>query len=86
MDANDIIWRNSAVVNYSVKDDLSKIKARTLIIGVNTDELFPPDAEFEQTAKLISGAKLFSYDSVAGHLGCAFEIKKASQAIADFLK
>ena len=86
MDANDIVWRNNAVMKYSVIEDLAKIKARILIIGVNSDELFPPEAEFQQTAKLIPAAKLFAYDSVAGHLGCAFEIKKASQQKADFLK
>ncbi|UCF95192.1 MAG: alpha/beta fold hydrolase [Desulfobacterales bacterium] len=86
MDANDIVWRNEAMMSYDLKDALAKVKARTLIIGVNTDELFPPEVEFEVTAKLIPGAELFAYDSVAGHLGCTVEIKNAREAIADFLK
>jgi len=86
MDANDIVWRNDAMLSYNLTGRLDQVKARTLIIGVNTDELFPPDAEFGVTAKLIPGAKVFAYDSVLGHMGCALEIKKANQAIADFLK
>jgi homoserine O-acetyltransferase/O-succinyltransferase len=86
MDANDILWRNDAMTDYNLTDELPKVKAKTLVIGVNTDELFPPEAEFQVTAKLIPGAKLFAYDSVAGHLGCAVDIKKAGESIASFLK
>jgi homoserine O-acetyltransferase len=86
MDANDIIWRNDALIKYDVSNELSKVKVRTLVVGVNSDELFPPEDEFIPIAKQIPGAKLFAYDSMLGHMGCAFEIKKASQAIAEFLK
>jgi homoserine O-acetyltransferase len=86
MDANDILWRNDALMVYDVSKELPKIKARSLVIGVNSDELFPPEDEFIPIAKLIPGAKLFAYDSMFGHLGCALEIKKAGQVIAEFLK
>ena len=85
-DANNIIWRNDAMIAYDVKDQLSKVRARTLVIGVNSDEIFPPQTGFIPISKSIPGAKLFAYDSMLGHLGCAVEIKKAGQAIADFLR
>ena len=46
MDANDIIWRNDAMISYNVTADLAKVKPRTPVVGVNTDELFPPAEEF----------------------------------------
>lgn len=85
MDANDILWRNDAMLAYRVKDDLPKVKARTLVIGVNTDELFPPEDEFIPIANAIPGAKLFAYDSILGHMGCAVELSKAGEAISKFL-
>jgi homoserine O-acetyltransferase/O-succinyltransferase len=85
MDANDIIWRNDAMMVHSVKNDIPKVKARTLVIGVNTDELFPPEDEFIPIAKAIPGAKLFAYDSIFGHMGCAVELSKAGEAISKFL-
>ena len=84
-DANDTIWRNEATANYDVLDQLLNVKARTLVIGVNDDELFPPSA-IKKIADAIPGAKVFGYDSNPGHLGCAFHLTKASQQIAEFLK
>jgi len=28
-DANDIVWRNNAMISYNVTADLAKVKART---------------------------------------------------------
>lgn len=85
MDANDIIWRNHAMISYDVSADLPKVRVPTLIIGVNTDELFPPNEEFLQVAFGIQGAKVFAYDSILGHVGCALEIEKANKAMMVFL-
>ncbi len=84
-DANDTIWREEALMSFDVSDRLSKVKARTLVIGINDDELFPPSS-FEPVAKSIPGAQLFSYDSILGHLGCALELTKAGKVISEFLK
>lgn len=84
-DANDTIWREEALMNFGVTNQLPNVKARTLVIGVNDDELFPPSS-FEPIAKAIPGAQVFGYDSVLGHLGCALELMKASKVITDFLK
>jgi homoserine O-acetyltransferase len=85
MDANDIIWRNHAMLSFDVRPDLPKVKAATLIIGVNSDELFPPHEEFLQVAYGIPGAKVFAFDSIYGHVGCALDIEKAHEAITEFL-
>lgn len=84
-DANDIVWRNEASVSYDVSGDLYKIKAETLIIGVNQDQYFPPDIDVIPLSKSIKGSELFLYDSILGHLG-SNEIKKAEEVIRDFLK
>ena len=84
-DANDTIWRNDATDSYDVLDKLPNVKARTLVIGVNDDELFPPSA-IKRIAEAIPGASVFGYDSILGHLGCAFHLTKASQQITEFLK
>ena len=84
-DANDTIWREEALMDYDVADLLPGVKAKTLVIGVNDDELFPPSS-FKAIAEAIPGAKVFSYDSVLGHLGCALHLTKAGEAITEFLK
>jgi len=85
MDANDIIWRNYAMVSYDVSGDLHKVRAKTLVVGVNTDELFPAAEEFIPVVMGIPGAKLFAFDSILGHLANAHEIDKANPAMLEFL-
>ncbi|MCH8884162.1 MAG: hypothetical protein IIA41_11790 [SAR324 cluster bacterium] len=85
MDANDIVWRNVAMTSYDVRSDLAKVKARTLVIGVDSDELFTPNEDVLPIVNGIRGAERFSYDSVAGHIGIALDIGKASGAITRFL-
>ncbi len=84
-DANDIVWQNEATINYDVRAELHKIKANTLIIGVNQDQYFPPDVDVIPLSKAIKGSKLFLYDSLLGHLGSS-EIEQAKEIIGDFLK
>ena len=84
-DANDIVWQNDASILYDVSNELQKIKTRTLVIGVNQDQYFPPDIDVIPLSKSIKGSELFLYDSILGHVGSS-EIKKAEQIIGDFLK
>ncbi len=84
-DANDIVWQNEATMIYDVNEQLHKIKARTLVIGVNQDQYFPPDIDVIPLSKSIKGSKLFLYDSILGHVGSS-EIIKAEQVVSDFLK
>jgi len=85
MDANDIIWRNYAMISYNVSADLPKVKAKTLVVGVNTDELFPPAEEFIPVVMGIPGAKLFAFDSILGHLANIQDIDKANPMMLEFL-
>jgi homoserine O-acetyltransferase len=85
MDANDIIWRNDAYIRFNTTADLPKVKAKVLVVGVNTDELFPPATEFIPVVMAIPGAKLVTYDSIYGHVGNAMEIDKANPVILQFL-
>jgi homoserine O-acetyltransferase len=84
-DANDIVWREEALMDFNVTSQLPSVKARTLVIGINDDELFPPSS-FKPIAEGIPGAQLFSFDSILGHLCCALDLQKASKAVTDFLK
>jgi homoserine O-acetyltransferase/O-succinyltransferase len=84
-DANDVVWRNDSMRTYGTKDRLSKIKARALIIGINQDELFPPP-DIVALSKAIKGTEVFMYDSLFGHVGCAFDLIKAEKAVRDFVK
>lgn len=84
-DANDIIWQNDATLSYDVSHELHKVKAKTLVVGVNQDQYFPPDIDVMPLSEAITGSELFLYDSLLGHLGSS-EIKKAEQKIADLLK
>jgi homoserine O-acetyltransferase len=84
-DANDTIWREEALMNFDVTNQLPNVKVRTLVIGVNQDELFPPNS-IKGVADGIPGAHVFAYDSILGHLGCALDLQKATQAITEFLK
>lgn len=85
MDANDIVWRNHAMNTFDVRDRLGRVKARTLVLGVRSDELFTPDEDVRPIAAGIPGAKLFLYDSPAGHFGIAVDLPKAANAMAEFL-
>ena len=84
-DANDTIWREEALMNFNVTDQLPNVKARTLVIGVNDDALFPPSS-IKPIVEAIPGAELFGYDSILGHLGCALQLTKWSKVITEFLK
>ena len=85
MDANDIVWREEAMMNFNVTKNLSKVKAKTLVIGVIEDEIFPPSS-YKAIAERIPGAKVFDYKSALGHIGCARELLKARKVIEEFLK
>lgn len=83
-DANDIVWRNESSNSYDLTKNMSKIKAKSLVIGVNQDQYFPPDTDVIPLAESIEGSKLYLYDSILGHLGSS-EIIKAADVIKEFL-
>lgn len=68
-DANDIVWRSRASLNYNLEDELDKIKVPTLIMSVKQDQYFPPELEGIPLNKKIANSKLLILDSTWGHIG-----------------
>ena len=68
-DANDIVWRNNASLNYNLEDELYKIKVPTLIMSVKQDQYFPPELDGIPLNEKISNSKLLILDSTWGHIG-----------------
>ena len=64
---------------------MKKIKAKTLVIGITTDILFPL-TEQELLAKYIPGAEFRTIDSHFGHDGFLLEYEKISQLLNQFLE
>ena len=69
----------------SAEAALAGIQANTLVIGINSDILFPL-REQEYLAKHIPGARLQVVDSLYGHDGFLIEFDQIRESIASFLK
>lgn len=67
----------------SLKDVLATIKARTLIVGIDTDILFPKEDQ-EIMVRYIRGARLQWLHSDFGHDGFLLEFKDLTRIIRDF--
>lgn len=68
----------------SVAAALHSIRARTLVVSVSSDILFPPE-EQALLARHIPGARLLSIDSHYGHDGFLTETKALAVALGEFL-
>ncbi len=66
-----------------VKKALQLMKAKTLVISISSDILFPP-AEQQFIARHIAGAHYQSIDSTYGHDGFLLEFDKIANAINQF--
>lgn len=84
VDANDVVWRNHAAISYNLESELSKIRAKTLIIGIEGDNFFPPELDAIPLSKVIADSELFLYRSRLGHLGIN-EVEKMESPIERFL-
>lgn len=69
----------------SVEDALREIKAKTLVIGIDSDVLFPL-SEQEFLARNIPGASLVTISSSFGHDGFLLEFAFIEQHIVKFLE
>lgn len=69
----------------SVEKALSGIKAKTLVIAISSDVLFPPQ-EQEFISKNIPESSFTQIDSFYGHDGFLIETKKLTEIISEFLK
>lgn len=80
MDSHNV-GRNRA----SVSEALKSVKAKTLVIGIKSDVLFPIE-EQEFLAEQIPGAQLSILDSFYGHDGFLIETEILTKVIGNFLK
>ncbi len=69
----------------SLEVALARVKAKTLIMGISSDVLFPV-SEQEFLAKHIQNSKLHILTSLYGHDGFLIESDKIDAVIRDFLK
>src|SRR5690606_34888101 len=68
-----------------IENALKAIKAKTLVIGITSDMLFPLE-EQKFLAKYISSSKFIAISSFYGHDGFLIETKQIGKEIAAFLK
>ena len=80
MDAHNV-GRNRMSIEMALKE----ITARTLVIGISNDILFPI-SEQQFLAKSINGAHFKSIDSFYGHDGFLLEYEQITKAISSFLQ
>jgi homoserine O-acetyltransferase/O-succinyltransferase len=69
----------------SLTDALQSIRARTLVIGISSDILFPPE-EQQFLAAQIPDAALAIIDSNYGHDGFLLEFEQLENIVLDFLQ
>lgn len=68
-----------------VQKALETVLAKTLVIGITSDILFPP-VEQEKIAQFIPNAKYVEIDSTYGHDGFLIEFEAMTNAIVDWEK
>lgn len=74
---------NVARGRVNAETALGKIKAKTLVIGISSDLLFPP-VEQEYLAKHIPGSELNIIDSFYGHDGFLIETAQLTNILRNF--
>ncbi|RBQ23733.1 Homoserine O-acetyltransferase [Candidatus Methanobinarius endosymbioticus] len=84
-DPHDTVYRNNALLSHDIKDIVSNIKVKTLIVAINQDQCFPPELDGIPMSKMIKDSELVIYDSNMGHIG-THEIIKIKKELANFLK
>lgn len=80
MDSHDVGWKRESVENA-----LKKITAKTLVIGIRSDVLYPI-AEQEYLQKTIRGAELLNIASDFGHDGFLLEYEKIETSLKKFIQ
>ena len=69
----------------SLEEALGRIEAKTLVVGITTDILFPPE-EQRILAKFIPGATYKEIDSSYGHDGFLIEFETMTNVIKDWIR
>ena len=76
--------QNIARNRQEITSILNSIQAKTAVIGISSDILFPP-SEQKFIAKHIPNAKYYEIDSIYGHDGFLVEIAQLINIIRDFM-
>ncbi len=87
-DANSLLYLAKVNELFDVTDQLKLIKAKVLMIGADTDVLFPPSqmkAYPEVLEKAGVKASYFEIKTGNGHLGGIIDIAQAQESISKFL-
>lgn len=95
-DANSMLYLNKACALFDIAqgygsfdEAVKNVQAKTLMIGVDTDLLFPPyqvKESVEVFKKMGKGASYFELKSDFGHLGGILDIIQASDVIKKILE
>jgi homoserine O-acetyltransferase len=85
-DANDIVWRNKALLDHDLGDKISKITVPSLVIAINQDQIVDFNFCVLPMYEALTDSQLFQYDSIWGHYGCVRDIQKSEDAIKKFIE
>lgn len=80
----DAYYRNRATINYDLTEEVSNIKAQTLIVGIYEDQYFPPELDAIPMNSLIKNSKLVLYNSHIGHIGSS-QLTKIHDELEEFM-
>ncbi|PKK90735.1 MAG: hypothetical protein CVV64_07605 [Candidatus Wallbacteria bacterium HGW-Wallbacteria-1] len=84
IDSNDLIYRNICQSKFNVEEYLCRVKARALIIHVDTDQWIRAHIA-RRAADGISGAKLLTFDHDFGHYAVFRVPSLYKKEISDFI-
>lgn len=84
-DVNDLLYRNLALPDYNINDQLPRIRARTLILHVKNDQWLRY-VTAQDAAKRIEGAKLESLESPLAHYAVLQAPNILSEKVAAFFQ
>lgn len=84
-DVNDLLYRNQAGDTFDIHSELHRIKAKTLIIHVKTDQWLRY-VMAEETAKKIQGAKLVGFEDALAHYAVFRAPNMVMIDVMDFMK
>jgi homoserine O-acetyltransferase len=80
MDSHNV-GRNRKTIDHALK----QIQAKTLIVGISKDVLFPLEEQVFLAEK-INNSRFFNLDSFYGHDGFLIDTEILTQEIGSFLK
>lgn len=85
-DANDLVWRNHALLGHELGDKIDKISVPSLILAIKQDQIVDFNYCVQPMYERLDNSQLFSYDSIWGHYGCVRDIQKVEPALKKFME